>query len=264
MSLETASFIHQLNPSNPSGADKLKEGDDHIRLLKAVLRNTFPGLNGPLDPSITPEFLKGLAGQLVPAGIISLWHGAADKVPTGWALCDGTEVPASTGGGTVKTPDLRGRVPVGVSADYALLSTFGNKQATITTETAGAHTHEASTAAAGGHDHGGKTGDVSLTVDQMPNHDHGNGIVDNDASFFPYGTKPSPPKQLDPAGASHGTVAIQGITEAVGGGKPHSHTITAVEAHSHTVTVKQADGHAHKATLDLLQPSIALHFIIKV
>lgn len=51
MFLEGAEYVHQLNTSNPSGAGRLKGGDDHIRLLKALLENTFPGLTGPLDPS---------------------------------------------------------------------------------------------------------------------------------------------------------------------------------------------------------------------
>lgn len=46
MSLEAASFLNDLNTSNPDGADSKDQGDDHIRLLKTVLKATFPGLAG--------------------------------------------------------------------------------------------------------------------------------------------------------------------------------------------------------------------------
>lgn len=45
MGLEAASFISQLTASNPDTADQIKDGDNHIRLIKAVLQNTFPGLS---------------------------------------------------------------------------------------------------------------------------------------------------------------------------------------------------------------------------
>lgn len=43
MGLESATYIQGLNASNPVGAtDSRRQGDDHIRLLKAVLLATFP------------------------------------------------------------------------------------------------------------------------------------------------------------------------------------------------------------------------------
>jgi hypothetical protein len=42
MGLETATYINQLVPSNPLGTDLLSQADDHIRLLKTVLQNSFP------------------------------------------------------------------------------------------------------------------------------------------------------------------------------------------------------------------------------
>lgn len=42
MSLESASFIADLVSTNPLGTDKRKLGDDHLRLIKAVLQATFP------------------------------------------------------------------------------------------------------------------------------------------------------------------------------------------------------------------------------
>lgn len=41
--------------------------------------------------------------SLVPAGVVVMWSGAVGSIPTGWALCDGTN----------GTPDLRGRFIVG-------------------------------------------------------------------------------------------------------------------------------------------------------
>lgn len=45
MGLETATYLDDLNSANPVGAtDKVREGDDHIRLVKAVLKATFPSV----------------------------------------------------------------------------------------------------------------------------------------------------------------------------------------------------------------------------
>lgn len=44
MSLESATYVSQLSASNPVGStDLVSQGDDHIRLIKAALQNTFPG-----------------------------------------------------------------------------------------------------------------------------------------------------------------------------------------------------------------------------
>lgn len=43
MSLELASFIKDLVATNPQGTDPKSQGDDHLRLIKGVLQNQFPG-----------------------------------------------------------------------------------------------------------------------------------------------------------------------------------------------------------------------------
>lgn len=45
MPVETAQFPAQLVEGQPTGLEKKKEGDNHIRLLKEVLKFTFPGLD---------------------------------------------------------------------------------------------------------------------------------------------------------------------------------------------------------------------------
>ena len=42
MSVESATKISQLNAAWPLGSDQKAEGDDHIRLIKSVLKSTFP------------------------------------------------------------------------------------------------------------------------------------------------------------------------------------------------------------------------------
>ena len=44
MGLETASYIDQLVAENPLGTDSKAQGDNHIRLLKSVLKTQFPNL----------------------------------------------------------------------------------------------------------------------------------------------------------------------------------------------------------------------------
>lgn len=48
MGLETANFIGQLVSTNPTNLDQKSQGDDHLRLLKEVLKNTFPDLTFPV------------------------------------------------------------------------------------------------------------------------------------------------------------------------------------------------------------------------
>lgn len=70
-----------------------------------------------------------------PIGSIILWYGTPANVPAGWAICDGT----------LGTPNLKGRVPVGFDAAQAEFDTLG--------ETGGAKTH-------------------TLVQGEMPQHQH--------------------------------------------------------------------------------------------
>lgn len=48
MGLEVASFINDLVSANPPGGDGKSQGDDHLRLIKSVLKATFPNAVGAL------------------------------------------------------------------------------------------------------------------------------------------------------------------------------------------------------------------------
>lgn len=54
MGLETATYISGLVASNPINAtDVVGEGDDHIRLLKSTILNSFPGITGAMTMTHT-------------------------------------------------------------------------------------------------------------------------------------------------------------------------------------------------------------------
>lgn len=42
MSIETANYVTELDLANPKPIDPISEGDNHIRLVKSVLKDTFP------------------------------------------------------------------------------------------------------------------------------------------------------------------------------------------------------------------------------
>lgn len=52
--VENADYVSQLNESNPTSADFISQGDDHLRLVKETLKNTFPGFNRPVDGDLIP------------------------------------------------------------------------------------------------------------------------------------------------------------------------------------------------------------------
>ncbi len=47
MALEIGTHINSLNASNPVSTDGLAQADDHIRLIKATIKATFPNIPAP-------------------------------------------------------------------------------------------------------------------------------------------------------------------------------------------------------------------------
>src|SRR3990172_5904442 len=60
MALETGTYISDLTVTNPTATDPRSEGDDHIRLLKTTIKNTFPNVNAAVTP--TDEELNFVGG----------------------------------------------------------------------------------------------------------------------------------------------------------------------------------------------------------
>lgn len=82
MPLENATTISQLDATWPLGLDSASRGDDHLRLLKAVLKAQFPGASGqgfskPItvkedDLNGLPARVDGLANKFFPVGTVVL------------------------------------------------------------------------------------------------------------------------------------------------------------------------------------------------
>lgn len=67
MTVETATYIPDLNSANPGIGDSKGEGDDHLRLIKAVVKATFPSFSGAC--TTTHTIINNLAGGLFPTGV---------------------------------------------------------------------------------------------------------------------------------------------------------------------------------------------------
>ena len=258
MAVESATWIAQLNPTYPQSSDGLGQADDHLRLIKSVLQSTFPNLSAAVvrtaDELNTP----------VPIGFIGMWYGAADAIPQGWALCNGSAYTRSDGNGQITSPDLRDKFILGAGTT-AVGTTGGNVG--VTTATGGSHDHGAATGSSGAHTHTGSTGATALTEAQLPVHyfytfngDAGgsvvtgsnsptttnNGFASNDAKYAIGGS---------------GTTPNRGRTNSVGSGATHVHTISSDGAHTHTITAHA--GHTHTIS-DVRPPFYALCYIMKI
>ena len=76
----------------------------------------------------------------IPSGVIVMWSGSIGSIPSGWALCNGSN----------GTPDLRNRFIIAAGGSYGVGSTGGSTQ----------------------HNHGGNTAGHTLTIAEMPSHSH--------------------------------------------------------------------------------------------
>lgn len=67
----------------------------------------------------------------LPKGAVIMWHGSADEIPDGWAICNGEN----------DTPDLRSRFVVGAGEKYSLDETGGQDTVTLSKHEMPLHTH---------------------------------------------------------------------------------------------------------------------------
>lgn len=192
MAIETATYLNQLNSSNPLSTDVVAQADDHLRLIKQVLLNTFPNLSGPVTAT------QAQINQPFPAGGIIMWSGTIATIPTGWKLCDGT----------LGTPDLRSKFIMGAGT-VAPGTTGGAASITLSQANLPAHTHTitATTASSGAHTH-------TLTD---PGHDHSYTTVAGTGAI-------AVGSGVSAVNTTTGT-STTGITMASAGA--HTHTITA-------------------------------------
>jgi len=63
MAKETATYISQLVATNPVASDSVSVGDDHLRMLKTVLKTQFSGLSGTTAISASEAELNLLDGK---------------------------------------------------------------------------------------------------------------------------------------------------------------------------------------------------------
>lgn len=73
----------------------------------------------------------GSGGDGVPAGFIGIWSGAADSIPSGWALCDGQD----------GRPDLRDRFILGGGGTHPVGEASGEEKHTLTVDEMPSHAH---------------------------------------------------------------------------------------------------------------------------
>lgn len=84
--------------------------------------------------AMNKAFFDKIEKYLVPVGTICMWSGAVNTIPTGWAICNGSN----------GTPDLRDRFIVGAGSTYSVGATGGEATHTLTVEEIPSHRHSIS------------------------------------------------------------------------------------------------------------------------
>ena len=136
MTVESATYISQLVPANPSSSDNISEGDDQLRLIKSVLQAQFPNIGAAAVNPTAAQFNK-LGFE--PGTVVMFASNTAPTTETisgvrDWLLCDGGNYSTSTYstlygtigtvfgvvGSNFKVPDYSQHSPVGIGGTFVL------------------------------------------------------------------------------------------------------------------------------------------------
>ena len=74
MALESATYISGLVTTNPTGSDSISQGDDHIRLIKTVLKNSLPNITTITQPIVKVTRLENTSTVSVRSASITDVH----------------------------------------------------------------------------------------------------------------------------------------------------------------------------------------------
>jgi len=248
--IESATYIHQLDAAQPAATDQLADADNHLRMIKATLKATFPNITGPVTLN------QGALARNVPIGLIALWSGTIATIPAGWVLCSGGTHARTDGGGNITAPNLQDRFVVGAGSAYNPYNAGGSLGGTFTSSWNGEHAHSAYTDAQGYHSHGGVTHAHVLTLGQMPYHAHSYTDIYGDMG----GTV-----QTGGGGTRLNYNSRSADTTYAGGNEAHAHGISADGSHAHNVGIYNAGGHNHTVAIsDWRPPWFALAYIMKI
>lgn len=127
MTVETATYINQLDSAKPGATDLKSEGDDHLRLIKSTLQATFPNLAGAV--SATHTELGYVAGVTS-----SLQSQINAKAPLASPALTGTPTAPTAAAGTNTTQVATTAFVSATAFSAALPSQAGNAGKFVTTD----------------------------------------------------------------------------------------------------------------------------------
>ena len=187
----------------------------------------------------------------IPSGIIAMWSGASNAIPTGWVLCNGQN----------GTPPLQDRFIVGAGSAYQVNDTGGAESVTLSSSQIPSHAHSVSLTAAsnGSHTHG-DTFAVSLSGLKTASagaHTHtfsgseAYGQIGTNSGFIKhYGRKIT----TSSSGAHTHTISgSASLTGSISSGGAHTHSVS-----GNTGSVGNSSSHENRP------PYYALCFIMKI